>query len=1357
MRGATIWFALAFALHCLPVSHAMRRCDDPRPDDQTVPGTMPAAHEAAAGLPRPPGRARPEFSYGHPNPAWRPPEFATDNDIQALAKIFRFQAATKHAISLVGPDEGVNYVCKSFQDEVFPEHIPMRVIPVSPQPSVDFVALLDVPSWITDLLLVPVLIEIQGETVTRYMDIFCGKVNVDFLRLSAGDKWLQGGLFFVGDENSPASEDDIIQLWPGTLIRLLWPDRHCVRCRPLSEKILQPQRFFRQAHELPEEVLCDGAGCIGLVGTWGDWGVLRTSASMTTQHLRQAIAATCGVAEGNFAVVAPASQPPDLSFRGERTRSLLAVVPKALEDACFIFLDARELGVPVRAITLPPLCTTLSTVLRLAGGTRPWGLNLVVEGASDYSAANETFYPVNKALIRVKVASPEVSDEYGSPSTGRAQAWREDKHCPPAVSPVLPFPSNAPSDQTACGGHHGPLMPQTLAVLDAEEKIRFQNQLANSKISSAVVDKANDHPLPRAEEGQAHPLVFRDDEAPDESDVPEGLDVEDVEEWSIHVQVFAFQRAVCDEVLWISRHDDLASVMVRARILLAPTDGSHLLYLPNPQPFRDRLSFLLAPAWWDDRDLKAVLVAGANHAEPPFANVAAAEDDVASLLPPSLQATPLSVDVYLSGTDGETHAQVSAGDLLYMQASDEPAPYLPTAAAVIANPRIERRLADIPDPPRMPGNRFLLLGSGFEQQLVEVPPGAIAPHVAAALDEPLSALHLWFQSEPFANLAFCGRPVRRCIGFRFKALHSVAVGVAIFIGARLLGKPVCCRWLNNSDASARNIAEAIGFAVPDGFQLQMCVGEHVLGPEVAVRLRHCASVALRAVSISWSTMSVPGTANAAEDRELPDDSDEEADDGSPSGLAHPPRAQGTPSTAPHEGGTRSRSPRRASAAPAAPTTQLQVKAFVLDVQQPRGRCVPTPCRSTHARPTFTALCQETCSPLPANMWSSGSATCALPLKDTPVEQELANVCSLPLHCEDVYDQAGFETLLALARRPEFDRTCARACALLQAVPWNDAPDLEKLGYSSFQPLVIQLVAIVPPPPLLFKAAESPKMHEADHFSFGQLSLGFGLPELRRLLLCSVSLVGICEILAMSDAETAAWFRARPCITTCELDTPLACFTDGSYTPATSTEGPLMGWAVAFFQALADSLPNLTCIGVASGMVPPILWGDHEAPSAFMAECVALCMALLADMMHFPGQPRTFVTDCKAALDCANGAASSGSMQVQGVMRSLAMLRRASSRGPVQLIHTHSHKGEFANELVDTASKLASRGSCLQARPFPFFVLGTVFFCTWNSAHPDFVLSHSGPARGPWAALGASVWNYKETASRAYLSPNDLRA
>ena len=109
---------------------------------------------------------------------------------------------------------------------------------------------------------------------------------------------------------------------------------------------------------------------------------------------------------------------------------------------------------------------------------------------------------------------------------------------------------------------------------------------------------------------------------------------------------------------------------------------------------------------------------------------------------------------------------------------------------------------------------------------------------------------------------------------------------------------------------------------------------------------------------------------------------------------------------------------------------------------------------------------------------------------------------------------------------------------------------------------------------------------------------------------------------------------------------------------------------------------------------------REPPSAFMAECAALCMAFLADLMRVPGQPITFVTDYKAALDCAEGLASSGQLIVQGVMRSLLVLRRASSSGPVHVLHTHSHKGEYANELVDAASKLASRGGCVGATPFP---------------------------------------------------------
>ena len=172
------------------------------------------------------------------------------------------------------------------------------------------------------------------------------------------------------------------------------------------------------------------------------------------------------------------------------------------------------------------------------------------------------------------------------------------------------------------------------------------------------------------------------------------------------------------------------------------------------------------------------------------------------------------------------------------------------------------------------------------------------------------------------------------------------------------------------------------------------------------------------------------------------------------------------------------------------------------------------------------------------------------------------------------DQEGLDTLLDLVHRSGFDWICAQACALLQPVTGVEATDELTPESGSRKPFKIQLAAVVPLPPLPLAVDEPPKMHESDLLSFGKLSLGFGVADLRRLLLCSISLVGICEILAMSDAETAAWFCAQPCTTTCDLDTSLVCFTDGSYTPATSTDGPLMGWAAAFFHVFTGFLHAL---------------------------------------------------------------------------------------------------------------------------------------------------------------------------------------
>ena len=107
------------------------------------------------------------------------------------------------------------------------------------------------------------------------------------------------------------------------------------------------------------------------------------------------------------------------------------------------------------------------------------------------------------------------------------------------------------------------------------------------------------------------------------------------------------------------------------------------------------------------------------------------------------------------------------------------------------------------------------------------------------MDTPLFKVIMWFQFEPFASLVYCGQPVRRCIMFRLKEFQSFA--------ARLLGKLVCCRWMTHSEARAQNLAAAIDFGVPPGFQLQMCVGDRLFGPDALVYLHHCETVALRLV------------------------------------------------------------------------------------------------------------------------------------------------------------------------------------------------------------------------------------------------------------------------------------------------------------------------------------------------------------------------------------------------------------------------------------------------------------------------------------------------------------------------------
>ena len=185
-------------------------------------------------------------------------------------------------------------------------------------------------------------------------------------------------------------------------------------------------------------------------------------------------------------------------------------------------------------------------------------------------------------------------------------------------------------------------------------------------------------------------------------------------------------------------------------------------------------------------------------------------------------------------------------------------------------------------------------------------------------------------------------------------------------------------------------------------------------------------------------------------------------------------------------------------------------------------------------------------------------------------------------------------------------------------------------------------------------------------------------------------------------QDRAWFAGRECRTSVCQGASLLCYTDGSFTPARGDQPALMGWAVAFFRRAEDVHDRLTCLGVASGPFPSFLQDEVHLPTAFLVECCALCYAALLNVVLFPGLDVVFVSDCVAAIASAKGGAASGSLKVQNILRGMHAFRRASSGGRIWFQHTKGHSGEVPNEIVDTASKLASHGCslgvCVMRRP-----------------------------------------------------------
>ena len=596
LKGAPLCLVFGIVMWALPAAQAVKfdyGCHDPE-------GLRVGIRDVADDPLHHPRIAE----SGSRNDSGQPTRDTGQDDAFVQAFVFRFQAATKIAKGWVGPHESNAFICKTFQDELFPEQEPLRLVPVFPQPQVDVIMLVDAPAVVTNLLVVPVLFEVHSLTPTRFVATFVGRVTDVELKAAVGDLWIPGGKFYVADSLAHVVEGEIVQLQPGMLVRLLPAATVCRRLHTLDEKLRRPQEFFVETDSSCPDSVEPAFGHIGLVGQWGDWIALPTAGVVGTAALKMEISRACGVPVSDFIPVAPESHPRELVFKGFGIPSLLAVVPKVLAGTCILFVDARALGTPVCALSLPVCYTSLGAVLRLAGGYRPLGVQLQVSGVEGYEEDSETFMPTHRALLTVTTQRPTAV-----PAGSDDSAALDVSHgCAVGGCDGVQgqFRSTRSADRYNSCAQKESLKADHLALVHC-----WQPDEATPVMS---VERAP----PLADVGE-DPLDESSAEG-DDAEAEPGDALERPTEWRLLVQVFSFQRTTIRRTLFVARGETVADFMVRADILLEPHGQDTDLLLAGGQPHPDRLSFVLAPAWWRQYNLCSFLVASVEVAEPAFAD-----------------------------------------------------------------------------------------------------------------------------------------------------------------------------------------------------------------------------------------------------------------------------------------------------------------------------------------------------------------------------------------------------------------------------------------------------------------------------------------------------------------------------------------------------------------------------------------------------------------------------------------------------------------------------------------------------------------------------------------------------------------
>ena len=689
----------------------------------------------------------------------------------------------------------------------------------------------------------------------------------------------------------------------------------------------------------------------------------------THEALRTAITAS-GAGTASMRFKAPCHHPYDLAFRVRNVASIIGVLPSHADYCPYIFVDPRALGRPVSVLLLPPIPTTIASILRLLQISCPGRLKLIVRGAPSFVEDTQTFVPRSAALITLSV------DLHAGCEEGHHASPRSSDAIPPLPvacsdtnSPVLELAHNSDDIVSDAAGSRDERVEVVGDVSLIDAKLRT---LAEGSVCRAAHPEGMGIGLPPS----AHITLSDDDADSDDPALTHGHDESEEDddeggppgdspaheggspdivghEWLILVKVIRLQARVEHCAMWVSSQDDVGLFLLRARILLVPTDGLFEVYLPDMQPDPLCITLIVAPAWWRQLDVHALLVAVQDQDRDPFVVVVWPDDDLVDLLPLTLQPRNEDVGVFADfptdGPDPSTWPHPPNGGVVVMHATEGVFAPLPTAQSILANDAIAVGAATITQPAQRPGNTIGLLGAGFEQGTLQLNSGSVNSQIGDAIGEPSTEFSVWVQMAMFHELVIHGQHVGRCIAYKMKRCLSPLAATAIFVDGRKVGRPVCCRCLQHTFLEPAEVLQLISVQLPEGYRaMQVRVASDV-ATQHALLFMNCQSV------VVWAESMTPHALLAGPDPASAEEPDTDSSDG-PSDVSESPRDHQPGLRDSQDSGSRghcgrrldrSRSPTPAASGPT--EVHLAAGRLGMDKSFPGGRVcvgrgVPTPCR-----------------------------------------------------------------------------------------------------------------------------------------------------------------------------------------------------------------------------------------------------------------------------------------------------------------------------------------------------------------------------------------------------------------------------